>query len=383
MSVDEEIERLRAAGSLKWTLWADTIGAWVAESDLGTAPAVTAALHGAVDRGLLGYPPQWALTALQQACAAFVDRRYGWSVPAERIGVIADAVTGLELAISTFSRPGSAVVVPTPIYPPFLEVVREAGRPLVELPLLEGPDGWRLDLDGLRAAFRAGAGLLLLCQPHNPVGAVFPADHLAEVADLVAEFDGRVCSDEVHGPLVYRGAAHVPYATVSTVAAGHSISVVSASKAWNIPGTKCAQLVINSDADRPIWSRIGVEAGVRSGVLGIVASTAAYTDGVGWLDDTLETLRKHRDLLHRLLSEQLPAVRARVPEATYLSWWDCTDLALPGGAADFFARRARVQVEDGRRFAAPADRDAIRFNFALPEPVLIEAIARIADAVSR
>ncbi|WP_369132207.1 MalY/PatB family protein [Modestobacter sp. I12A-02662] len=375
-------EALRASGSLKWTRYGDAIGAFVAEMDFGTAPAVTRALHRAVDAAAFGYLPAPTARALAEACAAWQADRYGWPVPAERVAPLADVVAGLQAAIEHFTPAGTPVVLPTPAYMPFLVVPRLLGREIVEVPLAPGPDG-RLtyDLPALDRAFAAaGGGLLVHVNPHNPVGRVFTEAEQLALAEVVERHGVRVFSDEIHAPLVYPGSVHRPYASLSPVTAGHTVTAASTSKAWNLPGLKCAQLLLSNDADAAHWAQVGQHAALGCSTLGAIASTAAFRDGAGWLDDVLGYLDGNRRLLADLLAAHLPQVRYTPPEGTYLAWLDCRELGIEEPLGEFFLREAGVALVDGLE-CGRAGAGHLRLTLATPRPVLETVVQRMAAAV--
>ncbi|MGR7026957.1 MalY/PatB family protein [Geodermatophilus sp. URMC 62] len=373
---DDLIERLRARGGLKWTRHPGALGAWVAESDLGTAPAVTRALHEAVDRGLLGYLPDWLAEDMARATAGFLLDRHGWAVPPERVRPLPDVLAGLAAAITHLSRPGSPVVLPTPAYMPFLEVPPALGREVLEVPMARDGDRFVYDLDALDAAFAAGGHLLVLCNPHNPVGRVLEPAEMLAVAEVVDRHGGRVFADEVHAPLVFPGHRHVPYASLGEVPARQAVTATSASKAWDLPGLKCAQLVLTDDADAALWAEVGHPVEHGASTLGAVANTAAYTDGVDWLDELLVVLDGHRRLLADLVATHLPGVRYTPPEGTYLAWLE----GLGTEPGDLLLARAGVAVVDGAR-CGTAGTGAVRLNFATPAPVLEQVVERMGAAL--
>ncbi|HEY0214780.1 MAG TPA: aminotransferase class I/II-fold pyridoxal phosphate-dependent enzyme, partial [Cellulomonas sp.] len=233
--------------SVKWSVPQGWIGAGIAESDFGTAPSVVAALQEAVSAQSLTYLPQSVATAASQACASFLAARHGWSVPADRVHLVPDVLTALRIVLRRFVPAGAPVVVPTPAYMPFLAVPGQEGHPVIELPCERDATGrWTLDLDGLARAFREqGAGLLVLCNPHNPLGQVLTTAEMAAVRDVVDRAGARVFSDEIHAPVVYPGGRHVPYASLDPVTARHTVTATSISKGWNAPGLKCAQVVLS------------------------------------------------------------------------------------------------------------------------------------------
>jgi cystathionine beta-lyase len=375
------VDHLRATGGMKWTRFSpDHLGAFVAEMDFGAAPAITEALHGAVDRANYGYmAPAWK-EAMVEACASWQRDVYGWEVPAERIHPLPDVLTGLEIAIELFSKPGAPVILPTAAYMPFLSIPGVLGREIIEVPMVLDGDRWVYDLDGLDAAYRAGGDLLVLCNPHNPLGRVMTRDEMVAIAAVVDRRGGRVFSDEIHAPLTFPGHDHVPYASISDVTAGHTITATSASKAWNLPGLKCAQLLLSNDADAELWEEKGWWLGHGASVLGVVANAAAFRDGREWLDDVLGYLDGNRHLLGELLAEHLPEVGYTPPEGTYLSWLDCRALELDMPAGEFFDTHAQVALVDGLRCGAPGEGFA-RLNFATPRPILREIVERMATAV--
>lgn len=371
---------LRERGSLKWTTFPDVIGAFVAEMDFGVAPAIRDALADAVDRGLTGYLPGHLAENLAAATATWYRDRYGWDVPAARVHHVPDVIAALETVIDRFTAPGSAVIVPTPAYMPFLTVPQMHGRRVIEVPSIPVEGRMTMDLAAIGRAFDDGAGLLVLCNPHNPLGTVFTPDELAAVARVVEEKGGRVFSDEIHAPLVYSPARHVPYASISPAAAGHTVTAASASKAWNLAGLKCAQVILSNDADAAAWEEFGFWAGHGTSTLGVVANIAAYTSGAGWLDEVTEYLDGNRRLLAELVARHLPQARMTVPEGTYIALLDLRAYGVEGDPAAWFRDHAGVAMTDGAA-CGQAGVGHMRFVFALPRPLLREAVERIGAAL--
>ena len=374
-------EGLRASGALKWNAFPDCIGAFVAEMDFGTAPEVMAAVHGALERNLFGYLTD-ALTAdLAEACSEWHAERYGWRPDPARIQPLPDVLTGLELALRHLLPAGTKVVLPTPNYMPFLPLLRMLGHEAVQVPMRETGGGWEFDFDALDAAFADGAGLAILCNPHNPLGRVFTRDELTRFSELAGRHGVRVFSDEIHAPLVFAPHRHVPYASVSEAAARQAITATSASKGWNLAGFKCAQLLLSNDDDLAAWRRMHPLAGHATSTLGVIANVAAYRQGGPWLDSVMGYLEGNRDLLAATLARRMPQVGFRVPEGTYLAWLDLRALELPVPAKQLF-RQAGVALTDGGE-CGDAGAGFVRFNFALPRPLLAEALERMAKALPR
>jgi cystathionine beta-lyase len=370
---------LRAAGGIKWSLFPDRIGAFVAEADFGTAPVVRDALREAVDAERFGYLPPSATDAMAAAYAGWSADRYGWVPPVERVRPVGDVMAAFRATVRHLTAPGSTIVLPTPAYMPFLDVPATLGRRVVEVPLVRDGDRLVHDLDAISRALADGGGLLVLCNPHNPTGRVLDREELLGVAAVAEAHGARVFADEIHAPLVYAGRRHVPYASVSPAAAAHAVTATSASKAWNIPGLKCAQVVLGSDADAAVWEQVGEEYEHGASHLGVIASTAAYTAGGPWLDDALAYLDGNRRELATLLAEHLPAVRYTPPEGTYLAWLDCRGLGLGDHPGEHFARSG-VALTDGPA-CGRAGAGFARYTLATPRPVLRDTVRRLAAAV--
>ena len=386
---------LRRRGSLKWTAVSADIAAWVAEADFGIAEPIRAALHDAVGAGVLGYLPPAQRRALAEACARWQSERYGWQVSPKWIHPVGDVREALRIAIERYSRPGSPVILPTPAYMPFVTSPRVWGREVIQVPMTDAEGRPGIDLAGLERAFRAGGHLLVLVNPHNPTGRVMELAELLTLADVVARHDGRVFSDEIHAPLTYPGVRHLPYASVSDAAAEHTVTATSASKAWNIAGLKCAQVILNA-ADAAAWAPDDVLLTEGASTLGVIANTVAYDGGSGWLAGTIDYLDGNRAALGQVLAERAPLVGYRPPEGTYLAWLDLraalsamaeptseagmTTLPVPIGdvrLARWIRRRTGVAVTDGAD-CGRAGAGFVRLNLAMPRPMVIEAGRRIA-----
>ena len=375
-------DRLSRPGSRKWSLYPGTIGAWVAEMDFGTAPAVTEALHRAVDEGDLGYLAPHTTRRMAEATAQWLLDDSGWRITPENIHPVSDVMAALEVAITKFSPDGTGVIIPTPAYMPFLSFVPTLGRDVFEVPGLVEDGRWSHDLAGIDAAFHAGARTLILCNPQNPTGTAIGREELEAIAEIVDRHNGRVFADEIHSPLRYGTTPHIPYASLSAVTAKHTITATSASKAWNLPGLKSAQLITSNPADEELYQIFGFAVLHGASTPGVIAAAAAYNDGREWLTEVCEYLDGNRTALAELLAEHLPEVGYTAPDATYIAWLDCTRLGIEGSIADFFRTEAGVTMTDGALCGAGYE-NHVRLIFAMPRPILEEAVIAMADAVRR
>lgn len=372
-----DLAELRRRRSVKWREHpGDVLPVWVAEMDTPLAPPIAEALTAAVARGDTGYADTGALP---EAFAGFAARRFGWRPDPASVRLVPDVMTGIVEVLRHVTGPGGQVVVNTPAYPPYFSWIPKIGRTLVPSPLALTPQGYRLDLAGLERRFAGGAEAFLLCSPHNPTGLVFTEEELRAVAELADRHGVRVVSDEIHGPLVYPGTRFVPFATVDAAAAERSITVTSASKAWNLAGLKAAITVYGPGAGAEL-ALVDDEISEFSGLFGVIASEVAFTEGEPWLDDLLAGLDANRRLLGDLLAEHLPEVGYQPPQATYLAWLDLRALGLGDDPAEWFLRRGRVALYAGPMFG-PGGAGHARFNFATGPDVLAEAVQRMAAAL--
>lgn len=378
--IDLTDDELRARGGLKWTFPpSDVLPAWVAEADVAPAPVVSAAVADAVARGDFGYPVPDDASGLPEALSAYALAQWGWPVEPTHVVVTADVMTGVLLTLTTLCE-DAPVVVPTPTYPPFLEVVPQAGRRLVTVPLDPNSARATLDLDAIDGALSAGARTVLLCNPHNPWGRAFSREELTALLDVARRHGARVVSDEIHAGLALPGAEHVPL--LSLPGAQDSVtSVLSASKAWNLPALKCAQIVSGSAADVHALRSLPMVENHGTSSLGVRAAVAAYTSGQPWLDAWVERLDLNRRTFFALVAERLPDARTRPLEATYLAWLDLRAYG-PDDPAAVALERGRVMVGDGRPFG-PGGAGHVRVNLATATERVERIVDRLATAFSR
>lgn len=395
MSYDDiTIDSLIEKGSFKWSAYPGTIGAWTAEMDFGVAPAIRATLEQLDASDLYGYSTPALMRDMAQATAQFYNDTYGWDVNPEWVSPVSDVLTGMQAVLSFYTEPGAKLVLPTPAYMPFLTMPKIHGREIVEVPMLRNESGsgdakptWTMDFEAIdRALSTAGAdggsgGLLVLCNPHNPIGRVYTRGELEELSRIVEKHGARVFSDEIHAPLTFTGHTHVPYASINEAAANHTVTVTSHSKSFNTPGLKCAQIIFSNEADFAIWGTHGMFTGKSAANPGLLAAVAAYRDSRDWLADTSAYLERNRDALPGLLERHLPKAVYQPPEGTYLAWIDLSAYDLGDDLTSFFVDRARVSIIDGA-LCGEAGRGFIRLNMGTPLPILEEIVERLGAAVA-
>ena len=371
------LEQLRERSSAKWRMHPpDVLPLFVAEMDAALAEPVVAAVCAAMESGDTGYPSG---TAYAEALAAFAAEHWSWSFDVAASASVPDVMRGVAALVGLLTDPGDAVVLNSPVYHPFYMYLNHMGRRIVEAPL--GEDH-RIDAGALEAALAdaaAGPGrrALLLCNPHNPTGTVHTREELESAGELAAAYGARVIVDEIHAPLVYAPAAHVPY--LSLGAGANAFVLLSASKGWNLAGLKAAVAVAGPDAVAEL-ATLPVEVSHGASHIGVIAHTAALRGGGPWLAELLAALDGNRGLLAQLVSERLPGVRYEPPAGTYLAWLDCRELGVGDDPAPFFLERARVALNSGPAFGT-GGAGHVRLNFATSPEILDEALARMAAAL--
>jgi cysteine-S-conjugate beta-lyase len=373
------IAGLRKRRSAKWTMFpADVLPAWVAEMDFPLDPGVRAVLIDAIEHDDCGYANGAGVGA---AFAAFVKERYSWTLDAGGVFVIPDVLVGISEVLRTLTQPGDRIVVNSPVYPPFYRVVRESERVVEDVPLLRAEDGsWSLDLAGLERAFAGGARAYLLCSPHNPLGMVFDLTTLACIAELAKEHGVLVVSDEIHAPLTMAGATFVPFLPIGEYVECDCVALASASKAWNLPGLKCAVAVAGSERMRKKLALMRPELPWSAGNLGVVATIVALTQGGPWLDELLIYLDGNRRLMTELVARELPGIRYIEPQASYLAWLDCAALELGPDPVAVFLERGRVALTRGADFG-PGGEPFVRVNMGTSAAILTEIVQRMKAAL--
>jgi len=372
---------MRAKPCSKWTRYGpDVLPVWVADMDFPPAEAIRRALRHHLDHGSFGYPPQGGVPGLVPALTERLAGRFDWQVAPEAVHPLAGIIPGLFLGTLATTGPGEQVVVQPPIYPPFFATIRQTQRVVLENPLVDDGRRFVMDLDQLHAAITPATRAIMFCNPHNPTGRVFTRAELEALAEVVLEHRLWVLSDELHADLVFDG-RHVPFASVSSEVAQRTITVYGPTKAFNLAGFKIGFLVAENPA---LLARVKEIAGYflpGVNVMGQVAARAAFREGDAWLDAALGYLRANRDhLLARLVAEA-PAVRAHVPEGTYLVWLDFRATGLGDDPAAALLERGRVGLNTGMDFGTGGAGFA-RLNVATSRRILDAAIDRVVATVA-
>lgn len=365
---------LRQRRSMKWaTHGEDVLPAFVAEMDLAPPLCVQEAIADVAARGDYGYPPHLATGAphpLALAHAARMAALYGFE-PEPDLGVpVADLVQALYLCVAAFTDPGDCVLIQEPIYPPIRAAVLDQGRQVATLPMRADGQGPALSAAELDARLPNRTRLLLLCNPHNPTGHVATRPQLDALASLCLSRDMVVVSDEIHADLVFDGRAHVPLAALGAEIGACTVTLVSGTKAFNIPALSTGLMQFGSGGLKQRFAaRIPLKGLGLANAFGVAATLAGWARGDEWLDRLRTYLQAARDHVQRRLAAEAPGIGFAAPQATYMAWLDLSALDLPGPAASVLLERGRIALSAGERFL-PGGTAFARFNFAAAPELL-------------
>jgi cystathionine beta-lyase len=365
-------------GSLKWERYGgrDVIAMWVADMDFRSPAPVLGALHRRVEHGVFGYavPPK----ELVDVVVGRMEEKYQWAIEPGWIVWLPGLVPALNVVCRAFGNDGDEVLTFTPAYPPFLAAPPLSRKTLRTIPLQREGGRFTFDIEGLRKAILPQTRVLLLCHPHNPVGRRYERDEVRRVAEVCAEHNIVLCSDEIHCDLILDGQAHFPTATLGPEIAAHTITLMAPSKTFNVPGLNCAFAIIPNRELRSRFKKARDAIVPSPNALGYAACLAAYRDCEDWRVALVDYLRGNKDIVYRCVNEEIPGLSMDDVQATYLAWINTADLNLSEPAR--FFEEAGVGLSDGREYHGPG---YVRLNFGCPRRTLREGLERIKAAVAR
>jgi cystathionine beta-lyase len=368
----------------KWTLFPpDVLPMWIADMDFAAPPSILNALGRHVKHGDMGY--QLPSQALLESIVARMDQIYNWKISTDMIVPISGVNSGYNVAVRTFCTSRHGYLIQTPVYNEFHETQKKTGVPQLEAPLAKQVVGNRIryeaDFDALKRAVRK-SNLFLLCNPHNPVGRLYSHEELKSMAQICLENNVLIVSDEIHSELLLDGNKFNPIACLGSEVANRTITLISASKTFNVPGLFCAFAIIPNAELRKSYIETVFKMGIHINSPGLVASRVAYS---GRCDAWLKALRKYltgnRDFLVDYIEKYIPQMRITIPEATYLAWMDCSEFNLEPSPCEFFLKHARVALGEGRKFGEESAQ-FVRLNFGTSRRLLKRGLDRMNQALN-
>lgn len=360
----------------------DLIPMWIADMDFAVCPEITETLKHRMSHPIYGYSSP--AESYWQSILDWLDHRHGFKVGRHEITYIPGVVKGIGYAINFFSQPGDKILIQPPVYHPFKIVTEGNDRVVVSNPLIKTETSYRMDLEGLeRVAREEQPRMMILCNPHNPVGLQWDEATLKEVARIARENNIIVVSDEIHGDLMLNGRPHIPFLAVSDDARAVGIMLGAPSKTFNIPGMVSSWCVIKSSALRePFFRWLDSNEFNAPTFVATLATEAAYRNGEPWLNQALQYITDNIDFTERYLAEHLPKIKAIRPEASFLVWLDCRGLGLEQEElVKMFVNRAHLALNDGSMFGKEGN-GYMRLNVACPRQTLKSALDHLVEAFS-
>lgn len=383
---DEIIDR-RGTGALKTDVLKerygrdDLIGLWVADMDFKTGDFITEALINRCKEGIFGYtvPPENYYNSIIQ----WLKDRHGWEIRKEWLSYIPGIVKGIAFCVMKFTTPKDKIIIQPPVYHPFRLVPYMHRRQVVNNPLLEENGNYRMDLNGLRKILDKDCKLLILSNPHNPIGIAWDKETLEELASICYENGILVISDEIHSDMGIFGHSHTPFATISPEAARNSITFMAPSKTFNIAGIVSSYSIVSEpELRKNFYDYLHASELDEGTIFAYTAAQAAYEKGLDWMQQMLNYVEDNILYVDKYLQENIPQIKAIIPEASFLLWLDCRKLGLnQSGLISLFVNSARLALNDGAMFG-PGGEGFMRMNVGTPRPVLKQALEQLKSGIA-
>lgn len=384
MNFDEIIDR-RNTHSSKWDNMEPNYGVspnegiamWVADMDFKPPQCVADALKGMTDHGIYGYYGNDE--SYRAAICGWMSRRHNWAVDPASIFTTHGLVNGTALCVQTFTDPGDAVVILTPVYHAFARVIKAAGRSVTECVLVNDNGHYQMDFDAYEATLTGRETMMIFCSPHNPGGRVWSQAELQQVADFCVKHDLILVSDEIHHDLVYAGQKHISMTNAVPEISNRLVMMTAPSKTFNIAGLHTGNVIIADTTLRQKFAGTMAAMGISGNSAGLFAAEAAYTGGDDWVDALVAYLAENKRVFDAGVNV-IPGLKSMTLEATYLAWVDFSDTGM--AREEFTARVqgvAKIAVNHGQTFGTGGE-SYLRFNLGCPRSVVEDAVARLQNA---
>ncbi len=359
----------------------DLLPLWVADMDFLSPPAITEALKKRVEHGLFGYtvPSEEYFVSIVN----WLQKRHGWQVEKEEITFVPGVVKGFAFAIDVFTQPGDKIIIQPPVYHPFRIVTKSLGRQVINNPLTLENEKIKMDLTGLKKIVAENdCKMLIFCNPQNPGGRVWTVEELTELAEICYDNNILVVSDEIHSDMALKGFKHVPFASVSEKARNNSITLMAPSKTFNIAGIVSSFSVISNDDIRKKYIDYLEPRELNQGtIFAFTATRAAYEEGEEWLNEMLQYVQGNVDFVDNFLKENIPQIKAILPEVSFLVWLDCRELNLSQTElVKLFVEKAGLALNDGSVFGAEG-RGFMRLNVGTSRSIIEKALNNLKKAM--
>lgn len=360
----------------------DVIPLWIADMDFRVAKPIEDALTDKAGQGIFGYVSR--PSEYWDSLCRWQKRRNGWEIDKSLLSFCSGVVPSLAALVRQFSHEGEEILIQTPVYPEFYEVVENADRVVLVSRLIEKDGAYEIDFSDFEEKLKRGPKAFILCNPQNPVGRVWRREELKQMGDLCVKYHVPVLSDEIHADLMLWGSRHTPMAAISPEIAANTITCTAISKTFNLAGLQASSVIFNNQEERgkfeKFWHNLEIH---RNNCFSLVASIAAYNEGDEWLSQLITYLEGNMQFVKDYCEEHIPSVIPNIPECTYLMWLDCKGLHKTDDELNrFMIQEAKIGLNAGCDF----DRELsgyMRLNAACPRAVLLKALEQLRAAVER
>jgi cystathionine beta-lyase len=384
VNFDQVINRKNTA-SVKWDIMKlvygkdDLLPMWVADMDFLPPAQVTEAIKKRIEHGIYGYtfaPPSTA-----GAIQSWLWKRHQWEIDTSWIVYSPGVVPAIGTVIQALTAPGDRVMLQSPVYTPFFDMIKRNGRVIVNAPLTLENGRFAINFTEFEQKLKEGVKLFLLCNPHNPGGRVWTKAELLKIGELCLQYNCIILSDEIHSDLIFRPNVHVPIASLSEELKRQVITCVAPSKTFNIAGLQASAIITANEKWRAAVKNVQSRQGTSSlNVFGIAAMEAAYLYGEEWLEELLIYLKGNLETAKSYIEENIPKLRLMEPEGTYLLWIDCRLLGLSDQEIqEKLLNVGKLALEPGKKYG-PGGEGFVRMNLGCPREILMDGLGRLKKA---
>lgn len=358
----------------------DLLPMWIADMDFKTAPCIIDALRDRLEQGIYGYTTRPA--SYNESIASWTDRRYGWNINPKWLIFSPGVIPTISILIQEMTKENDKIMIQEPVYSPFNSVVKQNKRNLVISPLIKLEDGnYVMDYEDIESKIK-DVEVFILCNPHNPVGRVWTKEELKKLGDICIRHNVLVISDEIHSDIIFKNHKHIPFGSISEEFAQNSITCMAPTKTFNIAGLQTSQVILPNEEHYQILDNAFIRLDIRrNNAFSLVATEAAYNHGEDWLNEYLKYIEENMDFAINYINENIPSLKVRKPEGTYLLWVDFSETGLSDEeVAKALVDKGKVALNSGESFGT-GGKGYQRINLACPRVMVEDGLSRIKKAI--
>lgn len=359
----------------------DVLPMWIADMDFKAPDAVNAALIKRAEHGIFGYTI--IDSDLKNTIVNWVQTKHGWEISPDTLSFSPGVVTSLQMAIQAFTEPGDNILIQTPVYPPFYDLIEQHKRNIVKNPLQATDGYYEIDFADFEDKLKTeNIKAFIFCSPHNPVGRVWKKEELAEVSRLCLKYNVLILSDEIHSDLIFSGHTHIPIASLSKAVAEQTLTLMAPSKTFNLAGLQASYIITeNKNLKEKLDWMIDIQGHKSLNTMGNTALEAAYLHGATWVEELVTVLESHQTYVREMFAKYANELKVTKAEGTYLLWIDCSALGFNSEELmKFMVEEAKVGLNPGITYGSEGEQ-FMRINIACPRATLEEGVRRIIEAL--